>query len=123
MKHVSLLSQLATSHQNGGDAALLHKLQLIAGLVLNRTAISCALNTTPQTESRLTVEADRFLGRFFGGRHVEEVPVGIGGSSRGSGFSQLAEQKLHHVVAFPINFTAMSVPTVPFAHADYAPLR
>jgi len=30
---------------------------------------------------------------------------------------------MHHVVPFPINFTAQSVPTVPYTHEDAAPLR
>ena len=116
MKHVSLLSQL--SGQDG--TALLHKLQLIASMLLNKNAVSCALNTTPETEARLTTEAGRFFGRFYGSP-IEHAPAGSGRSS--GDFAQAADQKLHHVVSFPINFTAMSVPTVPYAHADYAPLR
>ncbi len=38
-------------------------------------------------------------------------------------WDQVSEQKLHHIVSFPINFTAMSVPTVPYTHPDFAPLR
>lgn len=33
------------------------------------------------------------------------------------------DAKIHHVVPFPINFTAQSLPTVPYTHPDAAPLR
>jgi hypothetical protein len=117
MKHVSLLSRL--SGEDG--TALLHKLQLIASMLLNKNAISCALNTLPETEGRLTTEAARFFARFYGSTSAH-VPAGSGRSAGGD-FQQLTDQKLHHIVSFPINFTAMSVPTVPYTHVDYAPLR
>lgn len=120
MKHVSLISQL--SGQGDCGAALLPKLRQLATMLLNsRAPISVALNTTAQAEERLTAEAARFLGSFYGGQAVPQVPAGSGRGGRS--FVQPADEKLHHVVSFPINFTAMSVPTVPFAHHDYAPLR
>jgi hypothetical protein len=75
MKHVSLVSQLAS--QDG--TALLHKLQLLASMLLNKNAISCALNTLPESEARLTTEAGRFFSRFYGNAgSTAHVPAGSG---------------------------------------------
>jgi hypothetical protein len=74
MKHVSLVSQLAS--QDG--TALLHKLQLLASMLLNKNAISCALNTLPESEARLTTEAGRFFSRFYGSAGTAHVPAGSG---------------------------------------------
>jgi hypothetical protein len=75
MKHVSLVSQLAS--QDG--TALLHKLQLLASMLLNKNAISCALNTLPESEARLTTEAGRFFSRFYGSASsTAHVPAGSG---------------------------------------------
>lgn len=111
MEHVNLLSQL--SGQDGTE--LLHRFRRLAALLLNKDRMKIALNTGAGTQEALIKGTETFLSNISGtcADMVETDQEGFKVESR----------KVHHVVPFPINFTAQAIPTVPYTHPDSAPLR
>jgi len=111
MQSVNLLSQL--SKQDGGD--LREKFKALSGILLNKNCMKVALNTVPDSADTLLKSTETFLSGLPGTcaemQYVEENQF------------RMEESKLHHVVPFPINFTAQSLPTVPYTHPDFAQLR
>jgi len=115
MQHVNLLSKL--SMQDG--VVLMTKLKTLASLLLNKNCIKVALNTVPESRDQLVKGTESFLSHLSG-----TCPASMSGiPSNKNTIFQTENRKMHHVVPFPINFTAQSVPTVPYTHEDAAPLR
>lgn len=110
MEHVNHVARLSTQDGHG----LLEKLRALAARVLNRNCINIALNSMPSTEQRLISGTQNFLA---------EVPGSWSPANSIPRDFQSCEAKTHHVVPFPINFTAQAFPTVPFTHPDAAKLK
>lgn len=111
MTHLHLLNRLAQE-----DAErLVPKLQRIAATVLGgKAAARVALNSS--NPEALVPEVEAFLDAVGTVGHSDFATK----SSGEFGAASLAQ---HFVTSFPINFTSMAVPTVPYTHPDHAPLK
>lgn len=110
MTHINLLSKLAKQDVMGLTA----KLKKIASLVLNRNRIKVALNTANSDQFIHATEG--FLNNIDG--QYENAPW----LGKSQGLS-LGSKQQHYVTPFPINFTSLAVPTVPYSDPDHATLR
>eukprot|EP00088_Acartia_fossae_P057236 TRINITY_DN6675_c0_g1_i1.p1 TRINITY_DN6675_c0_g1~~TRINITY_DN6675_c0_g1_i1.p1 ORF type:complete len:1010 (+),score=221.54 TRINITY_DN6675_c0_g1_i1:31-3060(+) len=111
MDYVNLMSALSTQDGN----AILAKFQALYKILMNKNSMKVALNMTGECKDQFLKSTDTFLAALPGQTH----PIK---STQASNFVA-REDKIHHVVPFPINFTAQSVATVPYTHPDAAPLR
>jgi Zn-dependent M16 (insulinase) family peptidase len=114
MQYVNFLSTLAT--QDGSQ--VLAKFRQIAKLLLNKNSMKVALNMTSDCRDKLEKSTDSFLSSLPTQNNASQNIL----FKQASKF-EARDDKIHHVVPFPINFTAQSVPTVPYTHQDSAPLR
>ena len=109
MTHLNLLNKLSQDEVGG----LVQKLRRIASLVLNKDGMRVALNTSqPDQFSRAT---ESFLAGL----------EGAGGSlgALEEGHFKAGSLSQHYITPFPINFTSMAVPTVPYTHPDHPALK
>lgn len=112
MTHLNLLNRLSQEDVT----KLVKKLQIIAGLVLNKKKMKVALNTSqPELFAKAT---EVFLNETEG-----QFDLDLGGQTSESLDFKAETQSQHFVTPFPINFTSLSVPTVPYSHPDHAPLK
>lgn len=115
MTHINLLSKLAKEDV----FSVTKKLQTIAGLLLNKNRMKIALNSSDS--ERLLQGTESFLSGVSGpGESLStnwEVQSNVTGKSGAKSVQQ------HYVTPFPINFTSLAVPTVPYSHQDFAALR
>ena len=112
MTHLNLLNKLSQEDVGG----LVQKLRRIAGLVLNKGGMRVALNTSqPDQFSRAT---ESFLA---GLERVEGAGASLG--TLEGGHFQAESLSQHYITPFPINFTSMAVPTVPYTHPDHTALK
>jgi len=114
MQHVNFLSKLAT--QDGSE--ILAKFRQLSSILLNKNSMTVALNTVQGSSETLVNTTDQFLTSLTGSPTVAGADSYVTADT-----FEASNRKLHHVVPFPINFTAQSVATVPFTHPDAAPLR
>lgn len=114
LTQVALLQKLAALESH--EATVL-KLKEIASYVFSSARLRCCLNDAsdnmPATESKLT----RFLSAIP--HNAPEHPLST--LITDSDFTPRA-QKLYVQTAFPVNFCAKMIPTVPYTHEDSAPL-
>jgi len=108
--HVNNLSSL--SSQDGKKTA--EKLAELAKLLLNKNNIKLALNCTAETANTLIQGADTFLSSLPGSCGSQLPPHPLD-------FAPTAMNQ-HYITPFPVNFTSLSCPTVPYSHPDHAPL-
>jgi len=111
MDYVNLLSAL--SKQDGTE--ILKKFKQLATILLNKNSMKIALNMTEECGDTFLKSTENFLGGLPG--ECSSIK-----STQVSNFSP-TDAKIHHVIPFPINFTAQSHSTVPYTHPDAAPLR
>ena len=108
MSHLNLLKKLSQE-----DAEVIaKKLQRIAGIVLSKGGMRVALNTS--SPEHFVKATESFLlnlgGKAEAGQDVSD--------------SFLATtQYQHYVTPFPVNFTSLSIPTVPYSSPESAPLK
>jgi Zn-dependent M16 (insulinase) family peptidase len=107
LRHLTKLSQ-------GEAVGLARQLARIAELVLGRESMRLALNTGRPEE--LTRAAEGLLGTL-GAEGCRPFGTEV------LGFQQPETVSQHYVTPFPINFTSLSVPTVPYSSPDHAPLK
>jgi len=111
MDFVNLLSSLAKQDGN----MILQKFQDLAKILLNKNSMKVALNMTEECNDSFLKSTEKFL---------ENLPGNSGSiqNIKATDFKK-TDAKIHHVVPFPINFTAQSIATVPYTHPDSAALR
>ncbi|XP_041468049.1 presequence protease, mitochondrial-like isoform X1 [Lytechinus variegatus] len=114
MTQVSFLKGLAESENLD---PVLANLRTIASLVLNKTNMRCALNSSPEGMDEATNQLMRFLDSLPGSPigdnlHLTEV----------SDFSPL-EERTHYELPFPVNYMSHAVCGVPYTHQDFPKLR
>jgi Zn-dependent M16 (insulinase) family peptidase len=91
------------------------KLRSLADIVMTKNRMKVALNTTEQFGDRMLEATSNFAGSVRGDFSAFEP-------SDKTDF-KAATLKQYFSTPFPVNYCSMSLPTVPYAHSDFAPLR
>ncbi|XP_792865.3 presequence protease, mitochondrial [Strongylocentrotus purpuratus] len=114
MTQVSFLKGLA--EKENLDPVLAH-LQTIASLVLNKTNMRCAVNSSPEGVDQAANQLTRFLDNLPGSPLGDSLHL-----TQASDFSP-SEERMHYELPFPVNYMSHAVCGVPYSHPDFPKLR
>ncbi|CAH1403773.1 unnamed protein product [Nezara viridula] len=113
LSYVQTMKQLSQSSE---FSETLEMMQGIADIVLNKKIMRISLNVSPESEEKSLSALDEMIGKFPGDHKMpfkltkKEKPV----------------QKIkgyHYIFPFQVNYAALSIPTVEYAHEDFPVLR
>ena len=112
---INNLRRLSRLAQQEDLTSVVSKLQEIAKCLLNKNHMKIALNTTPQHSDIFKSSTETFLTTLPGKFNSLDM-------TDLSTFSP-SSRKLYYSTPFPVHFCSTSLPTVPYLHQDFAPLR
>lgn len=112
IEHIEFVRQL---QQRSSAADIMNELAEIARILFSQGPLKCALNTSEPLRDRFLEEYTRFIGCL---KTTAAAPTDDWLPSK-----LLPSSNVHNVMNIPVNYCAKSLPTVPYAHADYAALR
>lgn len=116
LMYVSKLCELV--QKNEFEQSLL-VLQSIAKEILNKRHLRLAVNLSPDNYDSILSSTESFINSLHGSAKVSFIK-----STDLSGVDRIKKKGIHHQLSqFPISYTGKSVPTVPYIHEDFAPLR
>lgn len=111
---LSFVSKIKEIAQSSKLEDILQHIQSISSHVLRKDKIRCALNMSAESDAphRLESFLQSIPGDFISQPGQTSHALNVSGV-----------HKVSHVLPFPVNFTAKSVPAVPFLHKDYVALK
>lgn len=96
----------------------LSALRSIAKEILNKGHLRLAINLSPDNYDSILSNTESFINSLPGSAKVSFIK-----STDSSSIDTVKKSGIHHQLALPISFTGKSVPSVPYIHQDFAPLR
>lgn len=113
LKYVETMKQLS---QISDLTDTLEMMQGIADIILKKKIMRVSLNVSPDSEEKVVNTLDSLLAKIPG---VHQKPFTITKTEK----IEPKIQGIHYIFPFKVNYAAMSLPTVEYAHDDFPILR
>lgn len=115
LTYISKLCELVQKNQFEQSLLIL---QSVAKEILNKSHLRLAVNLSPDNYDSILLSTESFINSLPGSAKVSFIK-----STDSSSTDPVKKNGIHHQLALPVSYAGKSVPTVPYTHEDFAPLR
>jgi len=111
INHIRLLNELA---REGDLDECIRKIKQLAKILLVKTRMRMALNTSSGHSDQFQKQADDFSSKLLGDQYAGDQPANID--------FKATSKNSYYMAPFPVQYCSLALPGIPFSHEDHAAL-